>query len=138
MTSFKEAFTAARKDKGAGGTFTWNGKKYTTDRADDKKATPGSKAPPRRPTTKGPSVMSEAPTMGKSDTASQRLKTSSSSSSAPSTSPRPKPRTSVTSNIKAPPGPAASPKPKTRVMMPRAGKAGARMTPAQLAAARRR
>ena len=43
-TSFKQAFAAARKAQGAGGTFTWNGKKYSTDRADDKKKSPGSSA----------------------------------------------------------------------------------------------
>tara|TARA_R110002167_G_scaffold1385_9_gene6352 strand:- start:3139 stop:3528 length:390 start_codon:yes stop_codon:yes gene_type:complete len=37
--SFKSAFADARKAQGAGGTFAWNGKKYTTDRADDKKKT---------------------------------------------------------------------------------------------------
>lgn len=42
-TSFKQAFADARKKKGAGGVFTWkkseggDGKKYTTERADDKK-----------------------------------------------------------------------------------------------------
>lgn len=35
--SFGKAFAAARKDKGAGKTFTWKGNSYTTDRADDKK-----------------------------------------------------------------------------------------------------
>lgn len=34
--TFNEAFAEARKEKGAGKTFMWNGKKYTTDRADDK------------------------------------------------------------------------------------------------------
>ena len=37
--SFKEAFAAARKEKGAGGTFTWNGKKFTTNYASDKPKT---------------------------------------------------------------------------------------------------
>jgi len=35
-SSFSEAFKVARKEQGAGGTFTYNGKKYITDRADDK------------------------------------------------------------------------------------------------------
>ena len=35
--SFKEAFAKARKAQGAGGKFDWNGKSFTTDRADDKK-----------------------------------------------------------------------------------------------------
>jgi hypothetical protein len=43
--SFKEAFAAARKAQGAGGRFTWKGKEYTTDRADDKKP---SSTPPNR------------------------------------------------------------------------------------------
>jgi len=37
MASFKDAFRAARNAQGAGGTFTWNGKTYTTDMADEKK-----------------------------------------------------------------------------------------------------
>lgn len=36
--SFSAAFAAARKEKGPGKTFTWKGKSYTTDRADDKPA----------------------------------------------------------------------------------------------------
>tara|TARA_R100001126_G_C4852037_1_gene162492 strand:+ start:64 stop:942 length:879 start_codon:yes stop_codon:yes gene_type:complete len=36
-TSFGAAFKIARKQLGAGKTFTYKGKKYTTDRADDKK-----------------------------------------------------------------------------------------------------
>lgn len=35
--SFGKAFAAARREKGAGKTFTWKGNSYTTDRADDKK-----------------------------------------------------------------------------------------------------
>ena len=50
MASFAEAFKAARKAKGPGATFTWNGKSYTTDRADDKKSTSGVK-PKARPST---------------------------------------------------------------------------------------
>tara|TARA_R100000742_G_C4232554_1_gene53812 strand:+ start:48 stop:722 length:675 start_codon:yes stop_codon:yes gene_type:complete len=34
--TFGEAFAKARKAQGPGGIFTWEGKKYTTDRADDK------------------------------------------------------------------------------------------------------
>jgi hypothetical protein len=40
--SFGKAFAAARKEKGAGKTFTWKGNSYTTDRADDKKKSSGS------------------------------------------------------------------------------------------------
>ena len=35
--SFGEAFAAARKEKGAGKTFMWKGKSYSTNRADDVK-----------------------------------------------------------------------------------------------------
>ena len=34
--TFAEAFAKARKEQGPGGTFTYKGKKYTTNRADDK------------------------------------------------------------------------------------------------------
>ena len=34
--TFAEAFAKARKEQGPGGVFTYKGKKYTTDRADDK------------------------------------------------------------------------------------------------------
>jgi hypothetical protein len=37
--SFNESFAHHREKLGAGKTFTWNGNKYTTDRADDKKTT---------------------------------------------------------------------------------------------------
>jgi hypothetical protein len=42
MTSFSKAFAAARKEKGAGKTFSWNGKTYTTDLASEKSTTPSS------------------------------------------------------------------------------------------------
>ena len=38
-STFGAAFKAARKKQGAGGTFTYKGKKYSTNRADDKKKT---------------------------------------------------------------------------------------------------
>lgn len=47
MATFKEAFAAARKEKGAGKTFTWNGKSYTTDYATEKK--PSAQAPKTSP-----------------------------------------------------------------------------------------
>ncbi len=43
--TFGEAFSQARKKQGAGGTFTYKGKKYSTNRADDKKKTKVVKAP---------------------------------------------------------------------------------------------
>jgi hypothetical protein len=46
--SFKEAFASARK--GGDKTFTWNGKKYTTEMAGEKKAAP--KAEPAKPAAK--------------------------------------------------------------------------------------
>ena len=36
MTKFGETFAKARKAQGPGGTFSWEGKKYTTEQADDK------------------------------------------------------------------------------------------------------
>lgn len=53
MTSFSKAFAAARKEKGPGKTFEWNGKKYTTDLASETAKKPTAKtAPPRRPAPK--------------------------------------------------------------------------------------
>jgi len=55
MASFKEAFAKARKELGAGKTFTWNGKSYTTDYAEEagKKAAPKPKARPASVEAKG-------------------------------------------------------------------------------------
>jgi hypothetical protein len=39
MATFKEAFAAARKEKGAGKTFMHNGKSYSTDYAEEAKGT---------------------------------------------------------------------------------------------------
>lgn len=44
--SFGKAFAAARSQLGAGKTFTYKGKSYSTNRADDKKAAPASSAAP--------------------------------------------------------------------------------------------
>jgi hypothetical protein len=48
---FSAAFAAARKEQGAGGTFTYQGKTFSTNRADDKSTAPKPAAPmaPRRP-----------------------------------------------------------------------------------------
>ena len=44
--TFAKAFAAARKKLGAGKTFTWNGKSYSTNRADDKADKPKPKPRP--------------------------------------------------------------------------------------------
>lgn len=69
MASFNEAFAAARKKLGPGKTFTWNGKEYSTARADDKparKEASTSTAPPK--------VDSTPPAAGKNDTVGRSLK----------------------------------------------------------------
>lgn len=43
MATFKEAFAAARKEKGAGKTFTWNGKSYSTNYKEEEKKPTGTK-----------------------------------------------------------------------------------------------
>ena len=48
--TFKEAFAAARK--GGGKTFEWEGKKYTTELASEKKAAPKAEAPVAKPAAK--------------------------------------------------------------------------------------
>jgi len=50
MATFKEAFAAARKEKGAGKTFMHNGKSYSTDYAEEVKGTkPKAKPAPTKP-----------------------------------------------------------------------------------------
>lgn len=78
--TFSEAFAAARKAKGPGATFTWNGKKYSTDRADDTakpKARPNAPAKSPRPQArmgKKPEVMSEAPKQPKAPSTPAQVK----------------------------------------------------------------
>ena len=74
MASFKEAFAKARKEKGAGATFTWNGKSYSTNIKEEglgakKPTTPkprptasasASSKPPARPAAKPASAVSGA------------------------------------------------------------------------------
>ena len=46
--SFSKAFAAARKEMGAGKTFSWKGKKYTTDLKEESASSPKPKARPAR------------------------------------------------------------------------------------------
>lgn len=54
LSEFETAFAKARKEQGAGGTFEFKGKTYSTDRADDKVGS-GTK-PSRKPKTDAPKV----------------------------------------------------------------------------------
>lgn len=102
MASFKEAFAAARKAKGAGASFEWNGKTYSTNRADDAKSTPTkpkarpTQAPkkpaaatpdkaPKKPSapSKGPSVMSTAPAQPKAPTSGAKVTVTAAAKPAP-------------------------------------------------------
>ena len=63
-SKFGKAFAAARKEKGAGKTFTFEGKSYSTDMASDKSSAPTSSSrPTARPAKKAP------PMKGRPDTA---------------------------------------------------------------------
>lgn len=104
MASFKEAFAAARKELGAGKTFTWQGKSYTTDLASEKKSgskktttpeySPRPKAMPERkgtttttpgmtrrggadtrPKDQKPAAMTTAPKQGKAPAADAQITT---------------------------------------------------------------
>ena len=44
LSKFEEAFKAARKKQGAGGVFTFDGNKYTTDYKSENKKAKGSKS----------------------------------------------------------------------------------------------
>ena len=50
MSSFSSAFKAARKELGAGKTFEWEGKRYSTNLKDEKPAKPTAPAKPPKPT----------------------------------------------------------------------------------------
>jgi hypothetical protein len=65
MATFKETFAAKRKELGAGKTFTWNGKSYTTDRADDKKPAPTASNKPKARPAAPQSGASQSGTAGK-------------------------------------------------------------------------
>ena len=82
MTSFSKAFAAARKEKGAGKTFQWNGKSYTTDYASEKSNSSRSSRPKARPTASSPTK---------------------STSTAPAKSARPKTRVDAVAGAKAAP-----------------------------------
>jgi hypothetical protein len=75
MPSFKEAFAKARKEKGAGKTFTWNGKSYSTNQADDKKKS--------KPTEKSTTLLRSAPKKA----ATSKTETTPASSSRPKARP---------------------------------------------------
>lgn len=70
--SFGKAFAAARREKGAGGVFTWKGKRYTTDRADDKPA--------------------QTDIVSRADAAIRRAESATATDRAPTRSVRPRPR----------------------------------------------
>lgn len=62
--SFSKAFAAARKDKGAGKTFTWKGKEYTTDYKEESGTSATSK-PKARPANLNPQSGAARSTAGK-------------------------------------------------------------------------
>ena len=68
--SFRDAFAAARKEQGAGGKFTWQGRSYSTNRADDK---PGAAAKPAAPAEKTPQQKAEDETRAARTGASRDL-----------------------------------------------------------------
>jgi hypothetical protein len=87
---FSTAFADARKKLGAGKTFTYNGKSYSTNRADDKPAKGGVASSPRpkaNPSNTPPAVNSTAPKMPNPPMQGGSLKTSTPSIGS---SPRPK------------------------------------------------
>ena len=108
--SFSKAFAAARKKLGAGKTFEWNGKKYTTDYKEEV----GKKQvkPKARPEGMGakPKVNSEAPTMGaapKGATLKVTNPTAKKAAANPPSAPRSKTPPTSSLKPKANPGPIA-------------------------------
>jgi hypothetical protein len=70
MTSFAQAFAKARKEKGAGKTFMWNGKSYSTNYKEEVSKAPSNSPRPKARENK-PSVSSVAPTRGPAPTGSR-------------------------------------------------------------------
>jgi len=99
MSSFSKAFAKARKEQGPGGTFTWRGKQYTTDRADDK--------PSKSTKTSRPKARPESTT----PTTSPRPR-SKPRSTTPTTSPRPRSKPDTPDRDKSTPSFRSQPKPK--------------------------
>lgn len=64
MATFKEAFAAARKEKGAGKTFMYNGKSYSTNYATEEKKPSGTK-PKAKPAGLNPKSGASRSTAGK-------------------------------------------------------------------------
>lgn len=112
MASFKEAFAAARKEKGAGKAFTWNGKSYSTNRADDaKKSASPSTRPKSRPEGSGTNTNSSMSLSGKASTGMSDVATSLASV-------KTKPKISVTATT------SSSGSPKTAPVAPKWGEKG--------------
>lgn len=143
MASFSEAFAAARKKQGAGGTFTWNGKSYSTDY---KEETGGGKRPKARPAKMtAQSGAAQSGTAGKvkpakaTATASAASGASASSSSPPSGASRQKmkdiaTKTQVAANIakaSAPKPPVQGPPKPSSTQKQKAGRAALKKSQAE-------
>lgn len=112
QSDFSKAFAAARKEKGAGKTFTFKGKSYTTNYASDAVKAPTTRPkaqPAERATTPKTSPMPRARPASLSHNTKNDVSPST-TESAPKTSPRPKARGAA---------PTTSPRPKARSAAPR-------------------
>lgn len=92
--SFSEAFRAARKDKGSGSTFTWNGKSYSTNLASESKTPPRSANKPAAPANKpaAPANKSTTAMPAKSNLEDIKAKGSALRASFSGPAPKPQPR----------------------------------------------
>lgn len=97
--SFGKAFAAARKEMGAGKTFTWKGKKFTTDLKEEAKPAGGNrpKARPKSPLTVDPVTTTRlGPMGGRGDGAAERVRRTADAAIARAESkPAPKPNPNV-------------------------------------------
>ncbi len=89
MTTFAQAFREARQRLGAGKTFTWNGKQYSTNTAEDNKGGSSRRAPASSPR---PPERSTSSIVGMASRAIRRAE-----GQAPTSSPRPRGRPGNTS-----------------------------------------
>lgn len=84
--SFGKAFAAARKEKGAGKTFTWKGKSYTTNYKEEE-AKGSTTRPKKRPVTRSPRPKAR-PSQGGSTSSPRRAPTASARTAPTATSRR--------------------------------------------------
>jgi len=113
-SKFGKAFAAARKEKGPGKTFTFEGKSYSTDMASDKSSAPTSSSrPTARPAKKAPPMKGRpdsAPRVSDATTVDRRWADANAKPKAETAEPKMEVRTPTSSTTRPQARPTAAPK----------------------------